>query len=450
MFEGKNITAALFVLMLAPLASQATTRWTCSKNSYTYCFASQSYDATCGPLYDSACKVITTNPLPSGCDKIQNSNCSSGGSTTTTTTTSNWSCNYLTNPTPPKTYKKMCIKQSNLSFCGGTAYDSSCSWKDNAPAGCSSATLIACGSGGSTTLDATITDMPPAVIPPGGAVVSLPPDISDIPETVVPPPPSVTIIKAKTELLEAEKELNNLQTSLIDLSQQHKATVEANKSNPGGSNANLSSLMQGFGMSSELAKKFSSASGESGGISSREEFEIAQALAKSKQGAEKKKNLKELSSQSDAEKSNKVGDSSASKNSSDPWVAFMAGGSSKEYLVEQLRKDPELRKKLAKALAEKRKKSGDKAGKSAENLAFIEEVLALAEARANETDSDSLEPLSKAEAFSMDSEETENSVRRMLAELDSEDPQFLANGTLFERVKLAHHRTAERGFLKKK
>ena len=47
----------------------------------------------------------------------------------------------------------------------------------------------------------------------------------------------------------------------------------------------------------------------------------------------------------------------------------------------------------------------------------------------------------------MDASETDQVVHRMLAELESEDPQFLAQGTLFERITTAYSRSAQKGWI---
>lgn len=145
----------------------------------------------------------------------------------------------------------------------------------------------------------------------------------------------------------------------------------------------------------------------------------------------------EASGRSSAEPAN-------SATSDNPWVNYM-GQTTKAALIDRLRKNPSLLDSLRDRIAELQS-NGDQSGV----IELMEEALSEAEKEGLPPLLDNLKPMSIAEAFSMDSAETEAHIRSLLADLDSpSDPQFLPQASLFERVNIAHRRSVLRGSLKR-
>lgn len=283
-----------------------------------------------------------------------------------------------------------------------------------------------------------------------------------VPSPPVQKPPTADQIEMQQALADAEL----MKKNLSQLNQNHAEVVAQLNDNPGSDLSGINKLYDNLGLSNGAVeslkkKRFSEVTGEISANSEDNEYEYRNGIKfkkKKKNSLVKNGTGSDISTETDAAS---YSTSKKGKYSNNAWLDYMASGSSRDQFVTRLSKDPSLREKLKKMLEEKKRALGEEEqeSKGAETIAFLEDALKDAEVRSQDKSMDDLKPMSAEEAFAMDSDETRRAIDGMLNEMDDGhdgansralasvmpgSEQFYAQGTLFERVKLAYGRTSPR------
>lgn len=140
----------------------------------------------------------------------------------------------------------------------------------------------------------------------------------------------------------------------------------------------------------------------------------------------------------EAEAAGAVAGGKSKSNFSDPWLDYMAAASRDELLT-KLERDGAFREALRRKIDDMNEGSGSSDRNSREKVEYYRKVLAEAEARLRKGGLQALKPLEKFEEFSMNGDETDREIKRLLASMDDhaaglEDKDDGIHYPLFSRV----------------
>jgi hypothetical protein len=119
----------------------------------------------------------------------------------------------------------------------------------------------------------------------------------------------------------------------------------------------------------------------------------------------------------EAQAAGAAADGKSKSNFSDPWLDYMAAAS-RDELVAKLERDGTFREALRRKIDDMNEGSGSSDRNIREKVEYYRKVLAEADSRMRKGGLQALKPLEKFEEFSMNGDETDREIKRLLASMD--------------------------------